>query len=94
MAFTVNGIGAHYYGTRWLLDGTYLTTKWLVFAFVPIVPLGSVRVLSASHPYGAVAYTGQSLAVEHAPLDIWMVLRIYVIELAVAAVLCLVEKLV
>ena len=45
MAFTFNGFGTAYYGKKWLPDGTHVTTKWAVFLFVPIVPLGSVRVL-------------------------------------------------
>ena len=45
MAFSLNGIGTTYLGVRWQPDGTYITTKWVVFVWVPIVPLGSVRVI-------------------------------------------------
>jgi hypothetical protein len=77
MAFTLNGVGTQYYGTRWLPDGTYITTKWVVFVYVPIIPLGSVRVLEASQPYGSLAASGQSLSVQKVPLDLGMVLRAY-----------------
>jgi hypothetical protein len=34
MAFTLNGFGTKYHGTRWMPDGTYITTKWVVAATV------------------------------------------------------------
>jgi hypothetical protein len=45
MPYSVNGIGTKYYGKaeRWP-DGSYITTKWIVLFFVPILPLGSFRV--------------------------------------------------
>lgn len=72
MAFTLGGTGTHYQGERWLPDGTHITTKWLVFFYVPIIPLGSVRVLDVS-----AAILGQELSVEDVPLDMGMVSRVY-----------------
>jgi hypothetical protein len=41
----VNGIGKAYYGKRdFAENGSYITTEWFVFLFVPIFPLGSFRV--------------------------------------------------
>ena len=77
MAFTLNGIGTRYQGVRWLPDGTYVTTKWFVLLYVPLVPLGSFRVLEASAAWGSVAYSGQSMRVQKVPLDRGMVLRVY-----------------
>ncbi len=77
MAFTFNGIGTKYYGSRVLPDGTYITTKWIVFIYVPIIPIGSVRVLNASAPRGFFVYSSQSLSVQKVPLDIGMVLKTY-----------------
>jgi hypothetical protein len=77
MAFTLNGMGTRYQGTRWLSDGTYITTKWFVLFYVPLIPLGSVRVLQASAPYGSLPLYGQSLSVQKVPLDIGMVVRAY-----------------
>jgi hypothetical protein len=94
MAFTLNGVGTHYQGTRWLPDGTYITTKWFVFAYIPIIPLGSVRILRASDVYGSVALSGQSLNVQKAPLDVGMVLRIYAWEVAGIAAMFLLKWLV
>jgi hypothetical protein len=77
MAFILNGLGTRYQGTRWLPDGTYITTKWFVFVDVPIVPLGSVRITQSSAVYGSAAFSGQSLKTQKVPLDIGMVLRTY-----------------
>jgi hypothetical protein len=45
MAFTFHGTGTSFYGQRdFRKDGTYITTEWLVFAYIPIIPLRSLRV--------------------------------------------------
>jgi len=46
MAFTFQGIGTRFYGQReFKADGSYITTKWFVFLYVPIIPLRSFRVV-------------------------------------------------
>ena len=46
MPYTVNGFGTKFYGKReQAADGSYITTKWVTALYVPIVPLGSYRVL-------------------------------------------------
>lgn len=77
MARTLNGFGSAYYGRRPLPDGSYITTKWFVFLFVPIFPVGSERVIEASAPYGMTGAWGQSLKVQKVPLDIGLVIRLY-----------------
>jgi hypothetical protein len=45
MPGSLNGIGTTYYGRREEQDdGSYITTEWVIFAFVPILPLRSFRV--------------------------------------------------
>jgi hypothetical protein len=40
-----HGIGTIYYGNREKADdGSFITTKWAIFVFVPLFPLGSYRV--------------------------------------------------
>ena len=73
MAFTLNGVGTRYQGERWLPDGTYVTTKWFVMFFVPLIPLGSVRVLSRGGPPWAAGMT-----VQEVPLDLAMVAQTYI----------------
>jgi hypothetical protein len=44
-AFTLQGIGTTFYGQRdFRRDGTYITTEWLVFIFIPVLPIRSLRV--------------------------------------------------
>lgn len=85
MALTVNMIGTTYYGMRILPDGTYITTKWFVFIYVPIIPVASVRVLEASPPHGGVGFYGQSMTVQRVPLDKGMVFKMYAWMVAIVA---------
>ena len=46
MPSNVNGFGTKYYGQRdFRPDGSYITTNFFCLAFVPIIPLHSVRVI-------------------------------------------------
>jgi hypothetical protein len=45
MPFTMNGCGTKYYGHRDdESDGSYVTTEWIVFVYLPLIPIGSFRV--------------------------------------------------
>jgi hypothetical protein len=40
-----NGFGTTIYGKRdFLADGSFITTKWVIFFWIPIIPLSSMRV--------------------------------------------------
>jgi hypothetical protein len=55
MAFTFRGIGTMHYGKReFRADGSFVTTLWFVFLYVPVVPLNSFRLL----PTGTSKYYG------------------------------------
>jgi uncharacterized membrane protein len=44
--FTLNGIGTTLIGKKDKdIDGSYITTKWFTFFFLPIIPLNSYRVI-------------------------------------------------
>ena len=43
--FTFNGIGTRLYGKAKQDNGTYIATKWIVFLFIPLIPLASYIVL-------------------------------------------------
>jgi hypothetical protein len=46
MPSNINGFGTKYYGQRdFRGDGSYVTTNFFCLAFVPVVPLHSVRVI-------------------------------------------------
>jgi hypothetical protein len=60
MPFTVNGIGTTYYGRRDIgPDGSYVTTEWLVFVYVPVIPIRSYRVVPTSESTRAVVYNSR-----------------------------------
>ena len=45
MAFSVNGVGTTFYGLALIEpDGSYIVTEWVVFFFIPLIPLGSKRI--------------------------------------------------
>ena len=45
MPFSINGIGTKWYGSALKEpDGSYVVTEWVVFLFIPIIPLGSKRI--------------------------------------------------
>ncbi|MCS7304748.1 MAG: hypothetical protein NZ602_06550 [Thermoguttaceae bacterium] len=45
MPYSINGIGTTFYGHRDdEPDGSYVTTEWLIFLFIPILPIRSFRV--------------------------------------------------
>ncbi len=45
MPSTLNGIGTKFYGQRdFSPDGSYITTEWFVFIYIPLIPLKSLRV--------------------------------------------------
>jgi hypothetical protein len=46
MAFTFRGIGTMHYGKReFRADGSFVTTLWFVFLYLPVIPLKSLRLL-------------------------------------------------
>ena len=47
---SMNGIGTRIYGKRdFLSDGSFITTKWITFLWVPLIPLTSMRVQPKSN---------------------------------------------
>src|SRR5437899_6194648 len=64
MAFTFNGIGTTFYGARdFALDGSYTTTEWFVFVYVPISPLRSLRIRNVQGGKNLVFYSSEQYAV-------------------------------
>lgn len=47
---TVGGFGTMYYGWEHLADGRAVVTKWIVVCFMPVVPLGRLRLVQLSDP--------------------------------------------
>ena len=64
MAFTFNGIGTTFYGARdFALDGSYTTTEWFVFVYVPIIPLRSLRIRNVEGGKNFVFFASEQYAV-------------------------------
>ena len=80
MAFTIQGFGTTFVGQRdFAADGSYITTEWVVFFFVPIVPLRSFRVTKTTRSGGmnAVVYSRQNYQARKLPLQLKQVFSVY-----------------
>ena len=65
MAYSLYGCGTGYRADTPLLpDGTFITTKWIMLFFFPVIPLGSYRVkyLGSTSEFH---FTGFSLTSEY-----------------------------
>jgi len=52
MPHTINGCGTTFYGSADPgPDGSYVVTTWIVFVYIPLIPLGSKRVLPVSQDH-------------------------------------------
>jgi len=92
---SINGIGTVYFGRSAAgRDGSYVTTKWLSIV-VPVVPLGSYRVLPTSQQNGyfPVFYSSTQFAAQSVPLHWGQVLRVYLTYVAFVVFLYLCDLL-
>jgi hypothetical protein len=72
MPQSVNGIGTTYYGKRdFEENGSYITTEWVIFLYLPIVPVASFRVvpLPIFDPLAAREYYVKRVSLH--PLQVW-----------------------
>jgi len=78
MAFTFNGIGTTYYGKRDKgPDGSYITTEWFVFVYLPILPLRSLHVLQNGNDTNYIFYSSQGFYARAVQLNKKQILNIY-----------------
>ena len=69
MPYSLNGCGTRYYGSRDKSpDGSYVTTMWVTFVFVPVIPLRSYRVRPTGKGSNYVVYSNQSYLTRRVPL--------------------------
>ena len=87
MANTFNGIGTTFYGKRsFEQDDSYVTTKWFVIGFFPLVPMGSLRVRYAGT--SGIPFLSRSSSfevIEELPTDGMQVLCIYAYSVFIVA---------
>ncbi len=75
MPFNFNGIGTTYYGQRDLLeDGSFVTTEWLILIYVPIIPLGSFRIVPSGKSSNLLVYRSNQYLVKQVPMN-WRQVR-------------------
>jgi hypothetical protein len=79
MPLSIQGIGTTYYGVRDTRnDGSYVTTEWAIVAFVPIIPLRTLRVVKSGYASGTFMWSRQPyLVCECLPLDLRQVISVY-----------------
>jgi hypothetical protein len=78
MPRSINGIGTAWYGSALPApDGSVVVTEWFIIVFVPLIPLGSKRVLYVSDE--SKWYTGDRYRykVQPVPLYIPHLLKVY-----------------
>ncbi|MEL7051930.1 MAG: hypothetical protein AAGM45_09095 [Cyanobacteria bacterium J06588_5] len=87
MPFTYKGIGTTYYGKRDVAeDGSYITTEWVVFVYLPILPLRSYRVRPAGSGTGAgIFYRSQQYMVKKVDYCWPQIRNAYLVTGAIAA---------
>lgn len=85
MPVNINGIGTAFYGEADLApDHSFITTEWIIFLLIPLVPLRSFRVVRdrAQSTYAVVATVEGYRIVERVPLYKRQVLHTYLFILA------------
>ena len=83
MPSTFNGTGTMYYGEKDIEpDKSFVTTEWIVLFFVPIIPIGSFRVLETGHENIIFGSSTQYL-VRRIPLDWKQIRNVYAVSIGV-----------
>src|SRR5580704_19504675 len=80
MPFTFNGCGTRFYGERERAeDGSYITTEWITFIYVPLLPIRSYRVLPVGEGTNILIHRSQSYQTMRVPLCWAQVRNVYFI---------------
>jgi len=93
MASSINGIGTTFYGQAGFEpDGSFITTKWFIFAYLPIIPMGSLRVRHAGSDSGFFSSGTKYEVIMDYPLDIGQVLRTWAYVISFSLLISLLSK--
>ena len=88
MPFTFNGIGTTYYGKRDIYpDSSFVTTEWLVFVYLPLLPIRSLRVLPTGQSTHIVVYNSQGYLTHPVPLCWPQVRNVYAVAGVIIAII-------
>jgi hypothetical protein len=78
MPYTLNGCGTSYYGHRDPAeDGSYVTTLWVTFLWIPLLPLRSYRVLPVGKATNIIIHRSQNYRAVRVPLCWPQILNVY-----------------
>ena len=80
LAQTFNGFGTHIYGKRkFEPDGSFITTLWVVFFWIPLIPLKSIRVKYAGPGKSTIlpGWSRSYLVLNESGPDVRQVVNIY-----------------
>ena len=80
LARSFHGFGTNLYGKRdFDRDGSFLTTKWVIFFWIPVIPLKSLRVKSIGFSGTRILFgrIRKYLVLQVLPVDVRQVLSIY-----------------
>ncbi|KQV53656.1 MULTISPECIES: hypothetical protein [unclassified Duganella] len=93
MATSINGIGTTFYGQAGFEpDGSFITTKWVIFAYLPIIPTASMRVRYAGEENGFFSSGTSYQVIMDYPIDIGQVLRTWAYVISFITLLTLLDK--
>ena len=92
MAYSIWGLGTGFKSDTPLQpDGTFITTKWITFFYVPIIPLGSYRVKyqggSSEFHFTGFSSTSQYQIIQKIPWDTRRVIKSWLYILAIIALI-------
>jgi hypothetical protein len=88
MPFTFNGCGTRYYGNRDTgPDGSFVTTEWITFVYLPLFPIRSMRVLPQGKGTNVMVYASQGYLTGKVPLSWVQVRNVYLIIAPILAVI-------
>jgi hypothetical protein len=86
MPFTFNGCGTRYYGSRDTgPDGSFVTTEWITFVYLPLFPIRSMRVLPQGKGTNLVVYHSQEFQTGRVPLSWAQIRNVYLIMVPIFA---------
>lgn len=82
MPFMFNGCGTSYYGRRDEgTDGSCITTLWITFVWVPLLPLRTYRVLPTGKGFNALVFANSEYLSQKAPFNWTQIRNVYLLAL-------------
>lgn len=88
MPYCINGIGTKWYGEREKgSDGSYITTTWVTFVWIPLFPIASYRIRAAPEMEndGSWFDVGDKYLAQRVPLNWVQVRNVYVAFVSLVA---------